>query len=170
MPIQVKKNQDGSIRELYVVDENWIRNGPYESYHENGQLQGKRTYRDGKINGPYESCHEDGRLYEKCTYRDGRREGPYESYHENGRMYEKCTYRNGEIEGSYETYDPNGLLCEKGGYVDVTKTQIEKKALLMVQDFEARVKSMQNQAPEKIAHQTGAGAMQTACMAQGNTR
>ena len=31
--------------------------GPYERYHQNGQLQAKVTYKDGVKDGPYEDYH-----------------------------------------------------------------------------------------------------------------
>ncbi len=43
--------------------------GSYESYHENGQLREKRTYRGGKRDGPYECYHKDGETVNRdpCT-------------------------------------------------------------------------------------------------------
>ena len=40
-------------------------------YYENGQLERKRTYEDGKRHGPYEMYHENGQLWKKGTYNDG---------------------------------------------------------------------------------------------------
>ena len=51
-----------------VADE---RDGPYESYHENGQLWVKGTYNMGEYHGPYERYHENGQLAGKTTWNMG---------------------------------------------------------------------------------------------------
>ena len=55
-------------------------------------------------NGPYETYHENGQLREKGTIKDGKKDGPYEKYYKNGQLWEKCTFKNGEVEGPYEKY------------------------------------------------------------------
>ena len=63
--------------------------GPYETYHENGQLLSKGTYKDGElVDGPYESYHENGQLMVKGTMKDNE---------ECGEWFE---------EGETVTYDP----------------------------------------------------------------
>ena len=61
--------------------------------------------------GPYESYSKDGELEEKGTYKDGKRDGPVEEYYDNGQLYEKGIYRDGEkcgewFEGRAVTYNP----------------------------------------------------------------
>ena len=43
-----------------------------KSYHDNGQLGEKRSYKDGKLHGPYESYYDNGQLGSKVTYRNGK--------------------------------------------------------------------------------------------------
>ena len=50
------------------------------TYHENGQLASKITYKDGVADGPYERYHENGQLASKVIYKDDRWEGPSEYY------------------------------------------------------------------------------------------
>ena len=64
---------NGKIERAYSVDENGNEQGPYESYHENGQLSVKCTYKDGKYDGPYEEYYSNGQLEEKGVYRMGER-------------------------------------------------------------------------------------------------
>ena len=70
----------------------WFRgppsDGPYEIYHDNGQLWGKETYKDGEGHGPRENYDENGQLMSTGIYTNG----------------EKC----GEWveEGETVTYDP----------------------------------------------------------------
>ena len=44
--------------------------GPYEIYHENGQLDSKGTMKDGVLDGPVESYYDNGELSYKGTYKD----------------------------------------------------------------------------------------------------
>jgi antitoxin component YwqK of YwqJK toxin-antitoxin module len=89
------------------------RDGPWEWYHENGQLSQKRTFKDGKLDGPFERYYENGQLERKGTFEDEERDGPWEWYHENGQLREKRTYKDGkqcgewlEFGGETVTYPP----------------------------------------------------------------
>ena len=41
------------------------KDGPYESYYDNGQLQSRGTYNMGELDGPGERYYENGQLQEK---------------------------------------------------------------------------------------------------------
>ena len=82
--------------------------GLYESYHENGQLEFKGNYKDGERDGLREWYYEDGQLQRKRNYKDGKKDGLYESYHENGQLKSKRNYKDGKEEGLSENYDENG--------------------------------------------------------------
>ena len=65
----------------------------------------KSEYKNGEIDGPFESYHENGQLWERGTYKDGKPEGTYTIYHSNGQLLEKNIYKNGMIsDGPYESY------------------------------------------------------------------
>ena len=65
----------------------------------------------GGPDGPYESYHDNGQLWNKGTYKDGERDGPMESYHDNGQLRFKGSYKDGERcgewieDGETDTYD-----------------------------------------------------------------
>jgi len=79
-----------------------------------GENMGKRmtgSLRDGKWDGPFESYHDNGQLRRKGTYKDGVEDGPVEEYYDSGQLYEKGIYRDGEkcgewFEGRAVTYNP----------------------------------------------------------------
>ena len=50
--------------------------------------------------GPYVSYHENGQLWVKGTYKAGARDGAYEVYRENGQLEESGIYRAGQRVGS----------------------------------------------------------------------
>tara|TARA_B100000470_G_scaffold75298_1_gene57834 strand:+ start:44 stop:379 length:336 start_codon:yes stop_codon:yes gene_type:complete len=86
--------------------------GPYEIYHENGQLMMKGTFKDGELDGPYEFYYENGQLDSKGTMKDRVLDGPVESYYDNGELSYKGTYKDDEEcgewieDGETVTYDP----------------------------------------------------------------
>ena len=51
--------------------------GPYESYHKNGQLRVTTTRKDGELDGPYEWYYEDGQLRSRGTYKDNEKCGEW---------------------------------------------------------------------------------------------
>ena len=79
-----------------------------------GENMGKRmtgSLRDGKWDGPFESYHDNGQLRRKGTYKDGVEDGPVEEYYDSGQLYEKGAYKSGGkcgewFEGRTVTYDP----------------------------------------------------------------
>ena len=75
------------------------------------QISGRFTLKDGVEDGPFESYHENGQLRRRGTYKDGVEDGPVEEYYDNGQLYEKGAYKDGEpcgewFEGRTVTYDP----------------------------------------------------------------
>ena len=106
---------------VYNVDKNGNKQGLYERYHENGQLDIKCTYKDGRKEGVYEEYHENGRLKEKSFYKNERKEGLFEEYYENGILKKRCTYKAGKTEGIYEEYHEGGQLYKKCFYKNAQK-------------------------------------------------
>ena len=69
--------------------------------------------------GPYEEFHENGQLAFRTTYKDGERHGPFESYFENGQLRFRTNYDSGEwmrVDGREEWYFPDGRLMSTGIY------------------------------------------------------
>jgi hypothetical protein len=60
-------------------DENG-KQGEWEKYFQNGQLDYIGNYKNGKKNGYWEIYFEDGQLYYKGNYEDGNRVGYWEEY------------------------------------------------------------------------------------------
>jgi len=119
----------------YEVNSQTPFSGRVVSYHENGQLQSKRNYKDGCLEGLQESYYENGQLEEKGIYKDimdipmfcsnqldyGFYDGPYESYYKNGQLKKKENYKDGIIEdGPVEEYYSNGQLSWGRNYKDGT--------------------------------------------------
>jgi hypothetical protein len=136
---------DGSVKkeyQYYYHPENnrRIKNGWYNSYDENGELNGGGTYRDGnKWSGEFwvnvtwgdnyglietdEDPDDLNSLFESIfgglfTYENGLWNGLGISYYINGNKYSEGQYKDGENNGYYESYLKSGELREKANFVD----------------------------------------------------
>jgi len=103
----------------YLVIQN-IKNGkeegPYETFHENGQLSSKGNYKKGEKEGLWEGFNKNGTLSYRCYYKNGKLEGLTESFNEDGLCTSKVRYKNGKVEGLYESFHRNGQLEYRKSY------------------------------------------------------
>ena len=90
------------------------KDGPYETYYENGQLKQKGSLKDGAEYGPYEIHYENGQLKEKGSVKDGEEYGPYEVHYENGQLKDKGSYKGAKRDGHWESYGEKGQMKVKG--------------------------------------------------------
>jgi len=76
---------------------NGKREGLWETYHKNGQLLFKGTYKNGKKDGVFEKYWDNGQLDRKeITWKNGRRDGVWEFYDKkNGQLKKRQTWMNG---------------------------------------------------------------------------
>ena len=102
-----KKRQ---VRERYIVDENGVKNGLYQSYHKNGQPAETCTYRDDVKSGSCIIRHENGRVASECMYLDGCREGTYNSYYPDGQLHQTAQFSRDLYNGAFMLYRPDGSL------------------------------------------------------------
>ena len=119
MKAKIEYHADGkTIKSVYIVDENGVKQGDYENYDSNGKLCERGTYKDGKEAGLREWYYENGRLWKRCTYRNGEKDGLYIAYYENGQLGEKCFYKKGKKDGPYISYREDGRLDTRYVYKD----------------------------------------------------
>ena len=90
--------------------------GPWELYHENGQIFMKGTYVDGEQEGLWESFHTDGSLRGKGLYMNNKRDGIWEYYFPSGGLSEKSNNKNGITIDFEEKYYESGILSSKRNY------------------------------------------------------
>lgn len=92
-----------ALGEEVTMDDLVVREGlHYKKYTDvpftgktTGKIQG--TFKDGVRDGPWVSYHDNGQLFLKGTHKDGEMDGPWVSYNENGTVDEifTGTYENG---------------------------------------------------------------------------
>jgi antitoxin component YwqK of YwqJK toxin-antitoxin module len=97
---------------MYHQDTNGLVTGTIEGFHENGQLEFRRDYKDGEQVGLYEIFHENGQLEFRSNYIDGELDGLYEYFHENGQLNVRGNYIDGIPDGLFEEFDENGNLTK----------------------------------------------------------
>ena len=77
-----------------------------------GSLSKLFPKKDGKQDGPFELYHENGQLKERGAYKDREQDGLFEFYNEYGQLKEKGTFNMGKRcgkwieDGKTPTYDP----------------------------------------------------------------
>lgn len=76
------------------------------------------TEKEDIKDGPYETFYENGQLVEKGNFKNGKPEGLFEEYYDNGQLKTKGNYKNGEKDGLWETFDEEGKLGWSDTYKD----------------------------------------------------
>jgi antitoxin component YwqK of YwqJK toxin-antitoxin module len=76
---------------------NGKRDGFWESYYENGQLNWKGNYKDDCLDGPWEYYYDNGQLSYKGNYIGGKEDGIFEHYKENGKFQKKEKWKDGKV-------------------------------------------------------------------------
>jgi antitoxin component YwqK of YwqJK toxin-antitoxin module len=72
-------------------DRNGLKQGLWEEYWDNGNLQSKGSYVNGLKEGYWE-YYEDGNLISKGLYKEGNKEGIWEYYNKDGSLDCKILY------------------------------------------------------------------------------
>ena len=102
----------------YEIDSQVPYNGPYEFYHDNGQLQQLGNFIEGKENGPFEFYHDNGQLQKLGNLIEGKTNGIWELYYDNGQLQERGNYKDNNRNGPFEFYYDNGQLQERGNFIE----------------------------------------------------
>ena len=71
---------------------------------------------DGKRDGLWQYFYDNGNLQTEATYVDGREEGDYRVWRENGKPYYMGRYSGGVRTGVWEVYDNDGTLVQQKEY------------------------------------------------------
>jgi len=113
MPIITKyyprlPGQKRKVRERYVVDENGVKQGLYQSYYRNGQDKVTCSYKKDILDGHYVSKHPNGRVAMECTYDEGCLEGKVTRYDQKGGLLFEGNYHKNMGEGEQTYYRANG--------------------------------------------------------------
>ena len=106
------------------MDDNGLKQGEWEGYYDNGELESKGNYKDDKKVGYWEHYYNgNGELSSKGNYKNDVKDGYWEGYYRNGKLEYKGNYKDGFKDGYWEGYYSNGqvLLLYKENYMDGIK-------------------------------------------------
>lgn len=108
-----KKYTDCSFTTL-KEDSVWraVKDGPAFAYHENGVVQTKAFYVNGKEQGEYKVYRDNGKLLYEGSYESGQRVGEWKFYHKNGRVGKLGHYENGICVGKWVDYTTEGRIVK----------------------------------------------------------
>ena len=71
-------------RRLDADGAKWIREGLFQSFHQNGQISAEGQYRDGLEEGLWLTYHDNGQLASRGTYHQGQEDGDWEFWDRDG--------------------------------------------------------------------------------------
>lgn len=74
------------------------------TYHKNGNIKKKCSYKNEKLEGAYEEYTDDGKIKLKYFYKDGEKEGKFEKLAADGWHIIKGTLKSEKLEGICEVY------------------------------------------------------------------
>ncbi|WP_338946227.1 toxin-antitoxin system YwqK family antitoxin [Fusobacterium canifelinum] len=119
---EVDKEYDIELKDniIYEKDGKKVYTGIVEKYSEDGILQERREYKNGKADGISKFFYPDGKLSSETTYKNGKRNGLEKAYQENGKLEYEIKYKDGQPDGNMKFYDENGNLVADAPYVEVT--------------------------------------------------
>ena len=95
---------------IYHQETNELVTGTVEKFYDNGELEERTTYKDGKREGLWEYFRRNGQPMFRQNYKDGKPEGFWEWFNEDGRLQQRENYKDGELDGLRELFDRNGQL------------------------------------------------------------
>ena len=102
----------------YEVNSSTPFTGISLSYHENGQVNQRATFKDGKMEGITEDYFENGTLRVRANVKDGEVEGFTETYYEDGTLASRAYRKDGEFDGIVEMYLEDGTLNFRMNFKD----------------------------------------------------
>lgn len=112
------------VAELYLLQ--FIPNGLFQMWHDNGQKLYEVTYVNGKMEGLYQEWHENGKKHVEVKYVNGKKEGLFQSWHNNGQKECEIRYVNGIKNGLYECWYNNGQKAYCCMYVNGVKNGLQQ--------------------------------------------
>ena len=101
--------------EAYMLDEG-LTDGLWATWHENGQMQARGQFKNGKGEGLWSYWEEDGR-FATGQWKKGRRDGRWADWHQNGAIKSEGQLKNGKREGLWTYWHENGVQLAEGPFV-----------------------------------------------------
>ena len=82
------------------------------SYYDNGQLNRKGSFKNGRQDGLLELFFANGQPNRISYFKEGKAHGPYKEFHENGLLECEGNFKEGMQDGHWECFYPNGYISD----------------------------------------------------------
>ncbi len=73
------------------------REGIWEMFYDNGNIQCRTPYKEGKMNGIKELFYPNGNIQWRIPYKEDKMDGIVEWFYENGNIIETTLWKDGEL-------------------------------------------------------------------------
>ena len=83
-------------------------------YHDNGTMQAKGAFKNGKQNGVWITWHPNGNKASEGFYIEGKLDGDWQKWYPNGTPEGKGAYRNNYADGKWTMWFPDGKKRSEG--------------------------------------------------------
>lgn len=93
--------------------ENGILSGPATTWHLNGKLKMKGSYKDGQLSGSWVFYDEQGRKIMEAGYKANELDGAYTSLYNNGKIKEQGQFSEKEQKGTWAFYNEEGTIIKQ---------------------------------------------------------
>ena len=98
------------------ADGTWINEGPFMSWHDDGQPQAQGANHDGDPDGEFTMWYPDGSLKARGAYARGKEQGLWLSWHDNGTMFIRASFENGKEQGPWVSWWEEGVKSAEGQF------------------------------------------------------
>jgi antitoxin component YwqK of YwqJK toxin-antitoxin module len=93
----IEYHDNGNVRIKGQHNSNGHREGLWEGFHLNGNIEGRTTYKDGKEDGIEECFDEQGNIKWRIPYKEGKEDGIEEEFDEQGNIIRTRHWKDGEL-------------------------------------------------------------------------
>jgi antitoxin component YwqK of YwqJK toxin-antitoxin module len=98
--------KDGKVY-YWRTDAPWLFDGDYAK-----GWAVKAFFKNGKAEGPYETWHDNGQIKLKSHYKNGKKEGLNEEWDNQGQLIVRSNYKKNLLQGDLKQWDKNGNLIK----------------------------------------------------------
>ena len=101
-----------------------LRHGKWTWWHENGQKQSERNYKNGEEIGEGGSVitrYSNGLKYTEVNYKDGKEDGKWTRWYKNGTKKSEGNFIDGKEDGKWTEWYKNGTKKSEGNFIDGKK-------------------------------------------------
>jgi antitoxin component YwqK of YwqJK toxin-antitoxin module len=93
----IEYHPNGNVSIKGQHNSNGHREGLWEGFHLNGNIEGRIPYKDGKEDGIEEWFYENGNIKARIPFKDDRKDGTQNFYDEQGNITETRHWKDGEL-------------------------------------------------------------------------